>query len=136
MLLKHVNICTKLKPFCSFFISGVRDLQELAEVTARACGGVHTLTYPHSQAVVRGLQLNRGDFDFLVPQKDVKPVDILGQDGHIYKGLLETLPPTLPHIPQKTKSPGLKNPQRSFRRSTTPSSANAQKTVVDDPESS
>lgn len=110
----------------------MRNLQELAEVTARACGGVHTLTYPHSQAVVRGLQLN-SEFDFLVPQKDVQPVDILGQDGHIYKGLLDSLP-TLPHIPQKSKSAGMKNPPRNFRRSTTPTSPNIQKTLADEVE--
>lgn len=122
--------------FLVLFISGVHNLQELAEVTARACGGIHTLTYPHSQAVVRGLQLNRDEFDFLVPQKDFQPVDILGQDGHIYKGLLESLPPTLPHIPQKSKSPGIKNPPRNLRRSTTPTSPNVQKTVADEVESS
>ena len=122
-----------LKRFFSFLsISGVRNLQELAEVTARACGGVHTLTYPHSQAVVRGLQLNRDDFDLLLPQKDFQPVDILGQDGHIYKGLLESLP----HIPQKNKSPGIKNPPRNLRRSTTPTSPSVQKTLPDEVESS
>ena len=125
-----------LKLFSFLSISGARNLQELAEVTARACGGVHTLTYPHSQAVVRGLQLNRDDFDLLLPQKDFQPVDILGQDGHIYKGLLESLPPTLPHIPQKNKSPGIKNPPRNLRRSTTPSSPSVQKTLPDEAESS
>lgn len=122
-----------LKRFFSFLsISGARNLQELAEVTARACGGVHTLTYPHSQAVVRGLQLNRDDFDLLLPQKDFQPVDILGQDGHIYKGLLESLP----HIPQKNKSPGIKNPPRNLRKSTTPTSPSVQKTLTDEEESS
>lgn len=111
------------------FASGARNLQELAEVTARACGGIHTLTYPHSQAVIRGLQLN-GEFDFLVPQKDFQPEDILGQDGHIYKGLLDTLPPTLPRITQKSKSPGMKNPPRNLRRSTTPTSPNVQKSAA------
>lgn len=116
------------------FISGARNLQELAEVTARACGGIHTLTYPHSQAIVRGLQLN-SEFDFLVPDKDFRPVDILGQDGHIYKGLLDSLPPTLPRIPQKNKSHGTKNPPRSSGRSTTPSSAKAHKSAADELES-
>lgn len=123
--------------FCSFLsISGACNLQELAEVTARACGGVHTLTYPHSQAVVRGLQLNRDDYELLLPQKDFQPVDILGQDGHIYKGLLESLPPTLPHIPQKNKSPGIKNPPRNLSGSTTPTLPSVQKTLPDEAESS
>lgn len=112
------------------FVSGARNLQELAEVTERACGGIHTLTYPHCQAVVRGLQLN-GELDFLVPQKDFQPVDILGQDGHIYKGLLDTLTPALPHISQKNKSPRMKNP----RRSTTPTSAKGQKSAAGEVES-
>lgn len=122
--------CCLISCILILFISGARNLQELAEVTARACGGIHTLTYPHSQAVVRGLQLN-GEFDFLVPEKDLRPVDILGQDGHIYKGLLDSLPPTLPRIPQKNKSHGTKNPPRS----TTPSSAKAQNSAADELES-
>lgn len=116
-------------------LSGVNDLRELAEVTARACGGVHTLTYPHSQSVVRGLQLNRDDLDFLVPQKEIQPVDILGQDGHIYKGLLESLPTTLPHIPQKSKTSELKNVSRNLRRGTTPTSPGPQKAAEDQIES-
>ena len=121
--------------FAFFFISGARNLQELAEVTARACGGIHTLTYPHSQAIVRGLQLNRDDFDFLVPQRDFQSVDIRGQDGHIYKGLLDNLPPTLPEIQQKRKSPKMSTAQRNLRRSTTPASANNQK-ILDPVDSS
>lgn len=78
---------------------------------------------------MRGLQLNRDEFDFLVPQKDFQTVDILGQDGHIYKGLLDGLPPTLPQIPRKSKSPGMTNPPRNLRRSTTPASADAKKTA-------
>ncbi|XP_068670305.1 glutamine-rich protein 2-like [Montipora foliosa] len=116
-------------------LSGARNLQELAEVTARACGGIHTLTYPHSQAIVRGLQLNRDDFDFLVPQRDFQSVDIRGQDGHIYKGLLDNLPPTLPEIQQKRKFPKMSTAQRNLRRSTTPASANNQK-ILDPVDSS
>ncbi|KAK2570062.1 Glutamine-rich protein 2 [Acropora cervicornis] len=108
-------------------LSGARNIQELAEVTARACGGIHTLTYPHSPAIVRGLQLNRDDLDLLVPQKDFQSVDIQGQDGHIYKGLLDGLSP-LPEIPQKRKSPRTSAAQRNLRRSTTPASDNNQKT--------
>ena len=55
-------------------------------MTDRPCGGTHTQTYPHSRAIVRGLQLNRDDLDYFVPQKDMQVVDIMGQDGHIYKG--------------------------------------------------
>lgn len=138
------TFCLVLKSVQRFVLlsSGAQDLQELAEMTDRACGGGHTLTYPHSRAIFRGLQFNKEEFEFLAPvQKELQAVDILGQDGHIYKGLVENLP-CLPHLPQKPKSAGSRADSRHSRRSLrrsgtpTPSPAPPQEQTVDDQDNS
>jgi len=99
-------------------------------VIDRPCGGSHTLSFPHSRSIVRGLQLNKEDI--LVDsstEKSLHNVDILGQDGHIYKGLVEDAPVVLPQIKDKSpsSSPTMKvrdSPDGSIRvRSNTPMSA-------------
>ncbi|XP_065765973.1 glutamine-rich protein 2 [Muntiacus reevesi] len=76
-----------------------RRLPDLADYSyssaPRPCGGSHTLTYPYRR--IRLQHLSQG----LYPTEEVQiamkhdEVDILGLDGHIYKGRMETRLPDL-----------------------------------------
>lgn len=127
----------------SVISSGVPNIEELAEVIDRPCGGSHTLSFPHSRSIIRGLHLNKDEI--LVDSstekslKSLQNVDILGQDGHIYKGLVEDAPVILPQIKDKSpsSSPILNKardvPEESMRvRSNTPSSALRDSASADD----
>ncbi|XP_031563778.1 trichohyalin-like [Actinia tenebrosa] len=127
-------------------LSGAPNIEDLAEVIERPCGGSHTLSYPHSPNVVRGLNLNREEFVFetIKTMKPLQTVDILGQDGHIYKGLVEDMP-VLPQITATSTTPSnaaqraLKegNPNRSTPcRCSTPSPVPFEQDGIDEASSS
>jgi hypothetical protein len=129
-----------------FHLSGVPNIEDLTEVIDRPCGGSHTLSYPHSPSVVRGLNLNREEYT-IETMKSLKPlqtVDIMGQDGHIYKGLVEEMP-ILPQITNSTTSPrnvaqrilkeGNQN-RSSPSQCSTPTPVQYDKGAIDDTESS
>ncbi|XP_039082203.1 glutamine-rich protein 2 [Hyaena hyaena] len=71
-----------------------RRVPEMADYTypsvPRRCGGSHTLTYPYRRTRLQ--QLSQG----LYPPEEIQmamqhdEVDILGLDGHIYKGRIDT----------------------------------------------
>nr|KAF6458416.1 glutamine rich 2 [Rousettus aegyptiacus] len=67
----------------------------------RRCGGSHTLTYPYRRSRLQ--HLSQG----LCPSEEIQvamkhdEVDILGLDGHIYKGRMDT---RLPGIPNRDNS--------------------------------
>lgn len=93
--------------------SGTPNIEDLADVIERPCGGSHTLSYPHSPNVVRGLNLNREEFVFET-MKSLKPlqtVDIMGQDGHIYKGLVDDITSVLPQITTNSTTPNKATPK-------------------------
>ncbi|CAK6438547.1 unnamed protein product [Pipistrellus nathusii] len=64
---------------------------------SRHCGGSHTLTYPYRRTRLQHLQQGLFPEDVQVARKHHE-VDILGLDGHIYKGRMDT---RLPGIPSK-----------------------------------
>nr|XP_020771285.1 glutamine-rich protein 2 [Odocoileus virginianus texanus] len=76
-----------------------RRLPDMADYSyssaPRPCGGSHTLTYPYRR--IRLQHLSQG----LYPPEEIQiamkhdEVDILGLDGHIYKGRMETRLPDL-----------------------------------------
>ncbi|CAI9163791.1 unnamed protein product [Rangifer tarandus platyrhynchus] len=76
-----------------------RRLPDMADYSyssaPRPCGGSHTLTYPYRR--IRLQHLSQG----LYPTEEIQiamkhdEVDILGLDGHIYKGRMETRLPDL-----------------------------------------
>ncbi|XP_001629349.2 glutamine-rich protein 2 [Nematostella vectensis] len=110
-------------------LSGVPNIQGLAEVIDRPCGGTHTLSFPHSRQVVRGLHMNKEDvtLETICKMKNYTSVNIMGQDGHIYKGLVDDLS-TLPHLPHKPQTPRKPSSQQegagqANHRSSTPASA-------------
>ena len=71
----------------------MKDLQDLNYVTERSCGGEHTLTYPNVRPQYRN-PLIREELEILgtQTQTNYQGVDILGHDGHIYRGQIERLP--------------------------------------------
>uniref|UniRef100_A0A8C8WYV5 Glutamine rich 2 n=1 Tax=Panthera leo TaxID=9689 RepID=A0A8C8WYV5_PANLE len=82
-----------------------RRVPDMADYTyssaPRHCGGSHTLTYPYRRNRLQ--HLSQG----LYPTEEIQiamkhdEVDILGLDGHIYKGRIDT---RLPGIPSKDTS--------------------------------
>ncbi|XP_045692716.1 glutamine-rich protein 2 [Phyllostomus hastatus] len=66
----------------------------------RPCGGSHTLTYPYRRARLQHLPQGLHPEEIQLALKH--EVDILGLDGHIYKGRMDT---RLPGIPSKDTSP-------------------------------
>ncbi|KAF6299473.1 glutamine rich 2 [Rhinolophus ferrumequinum] len=82
-----------------------KRVPEVADYTywtvPRHCGGSHTLTYPYRRNRLQHLSQS------LYPNEEVQiamkheEVDILGLDGHIYKGRMDT---RLPGIPSKDSS--------------------------------
>ncbi|XP_035864970.1 glutamine-rich protein 2 [Phyllostomus discolor] len=62
----------------------------------RPCGGSHTLTYPYRRARLQHLPQGLHPEEIQLALKH--EVDILGLDGHIYKGRMDT---RLPGIPSK-----------------------------------
>ncbi|KAI4566938.1 hypothetical protein MJG53_015615 [Ovis ammon polii x Ovis aries] len=76
-----------------------RRLPDMADYSyssaPRPCGGSHTLTYPYRR--IRLQHLSQG----LYPTEEIQiamkhdEVDILGLDGHIYKGRMDTRLPDL-----------------------------------------
>nr|KAF6286893.1 glutamine rich 2 [Pipistrellus kuhlii] len=64
---------------------------------SRHCGGSHTLTYPYRRTRLQHLQQGLFPEDAQIARKHHE-VDILGLDGHIYKGRMDM---RLPGIPTK-----------------------------------
>ncbi|XP_064621949.1 uncharacterized protein C16orf96-like isoform X2 [Lineus longissimus] len=95
---------------------------EAAELyaTNRACGGTHTMTYPHRR-ITRLTQLAT-----LFHEEEPTPAfkeeqDILGADGHIYKGRMED---------QFTKFPTVPNGQVTVIRPMSPQYGKSRPTVT------
>ncbi|XP_057572734.1 glutamine-rich protein 2 [Hippopotamus amphibius kiboko] len=92
-----------------------KRLPDVADYTystvPRRCGGSHTLTYPYRRSRLQ--HLSQG----LYPTEEIQiamkhdEVDILGLDGHIYKGRMDT---RLPDIPNKDNS-GMKHKAKQSR---------------------
>ncbi|KYO31200.1 glutamine-rich protein 2 [Alligator mississippiensis] len=85
----------------------------------RHCGGSHTITYPYRhytrlQQIAHCMPGHPGETTMLAVMKRDE-VDILGLDGHIYKGRMETRLPSISgkNGPLKTKS---KLSQSSFQK--------------------
>jgi hypothetical protein len=90
-----------LIPFISF--RAIKEGDDFLEVANRPCGGNHTLTCPENRTTIRVNKAYREDLHFIaqLSQKDLSIVDILGYDGHVYKGHVNQLP-SIPEIPKNT----------------------------------
>ena len=82
-----------------FHFSGVRDLDELVAQTNRFCGGSHTLIEQDRRNPTKPPMFYREEHTPFQPgERQLFETDVLGRDGHIYKGRIHT--PTLPEIPR------------------------------------
>ncbi|XP_062936448.1 glutamine-rich protein 2 [Cynocephalus volans] len=88
------------------------DIDYTYSTVARRCGGSHTLTYPYRRSRLQ--HLSQG----LYPTEEIQiamkhdEVDILGLDGHIYKGRMNT---RLPGILTKDTAGTTKHKSRQSR---------------------
>ncbi|XP_054449061.1 glutamine-rich protein 2 [Pteronotus mesoamericanus] len=84
----------------------VPDMADYTYSTApRPCGGSHTLTYPYRRVRLQHLPQGLHPEEIQLALKHDE-VDILGLDGHIYKGRMDT---RLPGIPSKDSSGVIKH---------------------------
>ncbi|XP_065665077.1 uncharacterized protein LOC100205411 [Hydra vulgaris] len=83
-------------------LCGVKDLEELSFQTNRACGGAHTLIEQHKRNPSKNQTYFKDEGDHF--QKEDKVIDVLGRDGHIYKGNLQTPLPAIPRSPFKLET--------------------------------
>ncbi|XP_042308283.1 glutamine-rich protein 2 isoform X5 [Sceloporus undulatus] len=111
---------------------GKRDrLPEMADYSyvsvPRHCGGSHTLTYPYRrfgkfQHFANCVPPIQADETTMLAMMKHEEVDILGLDGHIYKGRMDT------QLPSITGKDGLSRPRNKLIRS---SSQRHQPTLAD-----
>lgn len=78
--------------------SGLRDLDELAMASNRACGGEHTMIEQHRRNPTKAQQqqqngMIRSGEDGSAQQMET---EVRGRDGHIYRGRVHS--PVLPNI--------------------------------------
>eukprot|EP00794_Sanderia_malayensis_P003329 gene3329-3816_t len=77
-------------------LCGAHDLDDLAARKSRSCGGSHTLLDPLKRGMVKATMHCREESMSQIEQElpdDFPNGDVMGQDGHIYKGKMEHLPP-------------------------------------------
>nr|XP_008102584.1 PREDICTED: glutamine-rich protein 2 isoform X2 [Anolis carolinensis] len=97
-----------LRPYMVYEMEQIRQLnRKLPEMTdfsylsvPRHCGGSHTLTYPYRrygrfQQLAQCMPPIQADESAMLAMMKHEEVDILGLDGHIYKGRMETQLPSL-----------------------------------------
>ncbi|XP_018090840.1 uncharacterized protein C16orf96 homolog isoform X1 [Xenopus laevis] len=93
--------------------------QELADynymTSARSCGGSHTLTYSHRrfsklQNITSKMSPEEGSIGFA---QKIEEVDILGLDGHIYRGRMDSRLPAIYNIKDGLSGARLKRSQTS-----------------------
>lgn len=88
------------KPIDHFFLfcSGVSNLEELVEVTNRACGGGHTLIEQHRRNPTKPPMVYRDEnTPFRQSDRHLLETEVRGRDGHIYRGRMQS-PVQLPTI--------------------------------------
>ncbi len=94
MLTPAAKIRTFESYFDYLFFSGAHDLDDFAARTSRSCGGSHTLLDPQKRGMIKATMICRDET--LPVEQPAEPIiegDVMGRDGHIYKGRLEHLPP-------------------------------------------
>ncbi|XP_020607352.1 glutamine-rich protein 2-like isoform X2 [Orbicella faveolata] len=111
------------RPYTTFELDQIRQMhrggytyeQEVATTTARACGGSHTVTFPNRRTARfnQYYYYREDDTPVPIPQRD--ETELIGQDGHIYKGRFEGLDrmPDLPPGSQNPKSPRAASAKRA-----------------------
>ncbi|XP_042308280.1 glutamine-rich protein 2 isoform X2 [Sceloporus undulatus] len=126
-----------LRPYMVYEMEQIRQLNrndrlpEMADYSyvsvPRHCGGSHTLTYPYRrfgkfQHFANCVPPIQADETTMLAMMKHEEVDILGLDGHIYKGRMDT------QLPSITGKDGLSRPRNKLIRS---SSQRHQPTLAD-----
>ncbi|XP_077979957.1 uncharacterized protein LOC144435245 isoform X2 [Glandiceps talaboti] len=129
------------RPYTTFELEQIRahqksqNVPEMSEyyVTSRACGGSHTLTFPHRR-INRMTHLNQLFSEEEPPTPIVQgriETEIQGADGHIYKGRMENEDGKLPALPGQQQQP--RTPSKSSRTPRPTSSGKVQRRVITPP---
>nr|XP_058972175.1 glutamine-rich protein 2-like isoform X4 [Pocillopora verrucosa] len=114
------------RPYTTFELDQIRQMhrggytyeQEVATTTARACGGSHTVTFPHRRTARFNQYYYYREDDTPVPIPPRDETELIGQDGHIYKGRFDgnmvgvaELPPQNPKSPRAMSAKRASSPQ-------------------------
>ncbi|XP_022780650.1 probable DNA double-strand break repair Rad50 ATPase isoform X5 [Stylophora pistillata] len=110
------------RPYTTFELDQIRQMhrggytyeQEVATTTARACGGSHTVTFPHRRTARFNQYYYYREDDTPVPIPPRDETELIGQDGHIYKGRFDGNMGGVPELPpQNPKSPRAMSAKRA-----------------------
>ncbi|XP_067042835.1 glutamine-rich protein 2-like isoform X4 [Acropora muricata] len=108
------------RPYTTYELDQMRQIhrgaytyeQEAATTTARSCGGSHTVTYPHRRSARMSQYYYYREDDTPVPLPQRDETDLIGQDGHIYKGRFDGFD-RMPDLPQNPRSPRAMSAKRA-----------------------
>jgi len=108
------------RPYTTYELDQMRQIhrgaytyeQEVATTTARSCGGSHTVTYPHRRSARMSQYYYYREDDTPVPLPQRDETDLIGQDGHIYKGRFDGFD-RMPDLPQNPRSPRAMSAKRA-----------------------
>ncbi|XP_068674885.1 glutamine-rich protein 2-like isoform X1 [Montipora foliosa] len=108
------------RPYTTYELDQLRQIhrgaytyeQEVATTTARSCGGSHTVTSPHRRTTRMNQYYYYREDDTPVPLPQREETDLIGQDGHIYKGRFEGFD-RMPDLPQNPRSPRAMSAKRA-----------------------
>lgn len=109
------------RPYTTFELDQIRQIhrggytyeQEVATTTARACGGSHTVTFPHRRTARFNQYYYYREDDTPVPIPPRDETELIGQDGHIYKGRFDGNMGGVPELPPNPKSPRAMSAKRA-----------------------
>lgn len=110
------------RPYTTFELDQIRQMhrggytyeQDVATTTARACGGSHTVTFPHRRTARFNQYYYYREDDTPVPIPPRDETELIGQDGHIYKGRFDGNMGGMPELPpQNPKSPRAMSAKRA-----------------------
>ncbi|XP_068762227.1 glutamine-rich protein 2-like isoform X3 [Montipora capricornis] len=108
------------RPYTTYELDQLRQIhrgaytyeQEVATTTARSCGGSHTVTSPHRRTTRMNQYYYYREDDTPVQLPQREETDLIGQDGHIYKGRFEGFD-RMPDLPQNPRSPRAMSAKRA-----------------------
>ncbi|XP_032225156.2 glutamine-rich protein 2 isoform X2 [Nematostella vectensis] len=113
------------RPYTTFELDQIRQMnrgvtydQDGSMTTARSCGGIHTVTSPHKRSArFNQYYYFRDDEVVPVPMAQRDETEIVGDDGHIYKGRVDMDGNQFPEVSNsprhKPKSPRAVSAKRS-----------------------
>lgn len=106
------------RPYTTYELDQIRQIhrggytydQEVATTTARACGGSHTVTFPHRRTARFNQYYYYREDESPIPIPPRDETELIGQDGQIYKGRFDE---RMPDVPTYPKSPRVMSAKRA-----------------------